>query len=153
MLDMGYIQRETSEGVPIKWSPINPVNEYDDAKGFVFSSPAGNVRLVNIGGSEYRAEIEGAWFRFTYVGPHWEVTDKGGSKLFFGNTADSRMENDKAGWTPALGKSTFRWGLNEAIDSNGNKMSLSYVHDAGQICVFAINRAVSAQLDDPIWIG
>ena len=147
-LDMGFIQRDTRKGIPIKWSATTPLHEYDDFKGFMFSFAGVNAALVNIGGNEYRAEVEGGWLKFTYVNPHWEVTDKSGNKFYFGSTADSRMDNPDAGWLPSAGKSTFRWGLNEAIDPNGNKTTLTYFHDAGQMYLASI--AYNGNINAPV---
>src|SRR5438132_4894765 len=129
-LEAGFIQREIKRGVPVKWSATAPLNEYDDAKGFAFNVGGGSGALVNVGGNEYRAEIEGAFLRFLYVqtGNHWEVTDKSGNKFYFGESNDpfgqptnSRMENNRPGWTPGVGQSTFRGSLNRFRDGHGNE--------------------------------
>src|SRR5438445_6932568 len=107
-LEAGFIQREARHGVPVKWGATAPLHEYDDAKGFVFNVGGASGTLVNVGGNEYRAEIDGAFLRFLYVqaGNYWEVTDKSGNKFFFGETNDqfgqphsSRMEDMRAGRT------------------------------------------------------
>src|SRR5919109_1652675 len=87
-LEIGYIQRETRNGVPVKWSTSGtPLNEYDDSKRFVFSLNGASSRLMNISGNEFRAEIDSAFLRFNYQtnsgGNSWMVTDKGGNKYFF----------------------------------------------------------------------
>src|SRR6266513_921496 len=115
-LEAGFIQRQTRYGVPLKWGTTVPLHEYDDTKGFVFNVGGASGTLVNVGGNEYRAEIDGAFLRFLYVqaGNYWEVTDKCGNKFFFGEANDpfgqpsnSRMENTKPGWTRGVGQSTF----------------------------------------------
>ena len=85
-----FIQRETRYGVPVKWGTTAPLNEYDDAKGFVFNVGGASGTFVNVGGNEYRAEIDGAFLRFLYVesGNYWEVTDKSGNKFYFGEAND-----------------------------------------------------------------
>ena len=110
-LEAGFIQRETKHGVPVKWGSTLPLNEYDDSKGFVFNVAGSSGALVNVGGNEYRAEIDGAFLKFLYYENYWEVTDKSGNKFYFGESSSSRMENPKRGWMPGLAESTFRWSL------------------------------------------
>ena len=89
-LEAGFIQRETRYGVPVKWGATAPLQEYDDAKGFVFNVGSSSGTLVNVGGNEYRAQKDGAFLRFLYVqaGNYWEITDKSGNKFYFGETDD-----------------------------------------------------------------
>ena len=49
-LDMGFIQRETRKGVPVKWGTTTPLQEYDDANGFSVSFAGVSAMLVNVGG-------------------------------------------------------------------------------------------------------
>ena len=146
-LEAGFIQRETRYGVPLKWGTTVPLNEYDDAKGFVFNVGGASGTLVNVGGNEYRAEIDGAFLRFLYFKGqnYWEVTDKSGNKFYFGETNDpfgqptnSRMENNRPGWTPGVGQSTFRWSLNRVRDVNGNETYLSYMNEGNELYITAI---------------
>ena len=146
-LEAGFIQRETRYGVPLKWGTTVPLNEYDDAKGFVFNVGGASGTLVNVGGNEYRAEVDGAFLRFLYFKGqnYWEVTDKSGNKFYFGETNDpfgrptnSRMENDRPGWTPGVGQSTFRWSLNRVRDVNGNETYLSYMNEGNELYITAI---------------
>jgi hypothetical protein len=119
-LEVGAIQRETKNGIPIKWNPPDPQNQYDDDYGFVFSLGGMGASLVNVGGNEYRAEIDGAFLKFLLLsGNSWEVTDKGGNKFYFGESSASRMEQPN--WPAGQKASTFRWALNRIRDVNGNE--------------------------------
>ncbi len=146
-LETGFIQRATRHGVPVKWGAISPLNEYDDAKGFVFNVGGASGTLVYVGGNEYRAEIEGAYLKFLYFQGqnYWEVTDKSGNKFYFGETNDafgqptnSRMENNKPGWISGSSQSTFRWSLNRVRDINGNETYLAYANDGNELYLASI---------------
>lgn len=88
-------------------------------------------------GAEYRTEID----EFSKVitigtagtGPqYFEVWLKNGFKLYFGNSADSRIE--------AQGKdSVLIWAVNRIEDLNGNYMTVSYFED-NENGVFRPNR-------------
>ncbi len=131
-LEIGHIQRETREGVPVKWNTGTglPLNEYDDAKGFMFSLNGASSRLVNVASNEFRAEIESGFLRFHYLtnssGNSWRVTDTSGNKFYFGETADSRMVNYKWGSTTNTPKGTFRWALNRSHTITGTTNQFVY---------------------------
>ena len=66
-LEIGYIERYTKDGIPVKWdtaTPPSPLLEYDDSKGFRFNLFGKEGRLIFVSGTEYRAEIEGEFWRF-----------------------------------------------------------------------------------------
>jgi hypothetical protein len=111
-LDLGYIQRETRHGVPVKWSNGAPVAAYDDAKGFVFCINGQSSPLVNVTDGEYRAEIQNNFLRFNYQtnNNQWLVTDKSGNQYTFGGTSGSRMTNPKSGWSSGA-SGTYRWAV------------------------------------------
>lgn len=130
-LGVGFIQRDTRDGVPIAWSGTVPANYYDDGFGFVASIGGKSVRLVHVSGSEYRADVEdGSFLRFEYQQPGWKVVDKSGNEFFFGQSAQSRMENVK--FPSGLGSSTFQWNLEKIVDVNGNLTEISYSKDGEQ---------------------
>jgi len=54
----------------------------------------------------------------------WEVTDKGGTRFLYGQTAQARLQD------PANGN-VFRWCLEQVIDLHGNTVAYSYVPDSG----------------------
>lgn len=131
-LDPGYIQRRIDNGVPISWSNpgASPDLSYDDTKGFEFFFQGAASKLVPTGNpNEYAAEIESGFLRFTFVDPHWQVSDRDGNTFFFGETTDSRIESLRPGWPTATGSSTFRWSISRAQDANGNTSSFQYTID------------------------
>jgi len=155
-LDVGFIQRETRKGVPVKWalpSPT-PLTEYDDAKGFIanFGGVSSALVLVSSGGQdpqEYRQEVETAFLRYHFYTNNnsWEITDKSGNKFYFGEGSTNRMENPKAGWTAGAAKSTFRWALNRVVDVNGNKTTVSYTNWGGAL--YLLNISYNANTNSP----
>jgi RHS repeat-associated protein len=137
-LDLGYIQRETKRGVPVKWGSVFPLKEYDDAKGFVFSLGGQSASLVGVAANEYRAEIEAGFLKFsliTNVGGtttnYWQVIDKGGNKYFFGLTSNSRMVNAKTGWSSNTASGTFRWALSRIETVTGDTTAMTYTNITG----------------------
>ncbi|MCC6579679.1 MAG: hypothetical protein IT440_04505 [Phycisphaeraceae bacterium] len=130
-LDVGSIQRDTREGVPVGWNGATPNSAYDDSKGFVANFGGSSTRLVNVGGQNYRAEVDQSFTRYVYDGTSWIATDRNGNTYWFGETSGSRMENTKTGWTAGAGQSTFRWCLSRMRDINGNETTYSYTIDTG----------------------
>ncbi|MBI5050671.1 MAG: hypothetical protein HZC11_07350 [Nitrospirae bacterium] len=113
-LELGSIQRSTKRGVP----------KYDSTDTFIFNSQGSNQELVNIGGNEYRSKIEGSFSRFTFDGTSWVITDKGGTKYYFGQTENSKQ---------ICSKGAFSWYLTKVEDVNTNYMEISYTQDQNQI--------------------
>jgi hypothetical protein len=146
-LDLGFIQRETKKGVPVKWTNSFPVKEYDDNKSFTFSLNGHNSALVQVGNNEYRAEIEGAFMRFTIDTQNnfWQVTDKSGNRFYFGETAASRMRNSKAGWSSNACSGTFRWALShvETVDGDTTDYTYSTINGALYPTTIAYNGSIA----------
>jgi len=140
-LDMGYIQRDTRYGVPRAWGTPSPLNQYENAYGFVFSFGGANTRLVSIGNNVYRAaEDSGAFLRFeVQTDGSWKVTDKNGGQFYFGDTTDSRMENPKFS-SATVWQRTFRWALRRVVDANGNETVLSYTTDQNQSSLLYLDK-------------
>ena len=107
-LEVGAIERNTKNGVNYSGSD------------YVLRMAGAAVDLVSIGGNEYRAKIEGAFYRVQKTSDFWVVTDKAGVKYIFGN-ADASRQND-----PLNAANVFKWCLAVVQDSNGNTMTLSY---------------------------
>jgi len=130
-LELGHIQRETRNGVPVKWNAGLPLSEYDDTKGFLFSLNGASSRLIHVETNEFRAEIESGFLRFHFLtnssGNSWRVTDTSGNQFYFGETADSRMVNTKWGSTTNLPKGTFRWALNRSQSVTGTTNGFRYL--------------------------
>ncbi|HPN57431.1 MAG TPA: SpvB/TcaC N-terminal domain-containing protein, partial [Candidatus Omnitrophota bacterium] len=104
-INFGAIERSTKNGVP----------EYDGTDTFICTLGGGSFELVNIGGNEYRARVEGAFMKFIFADPHWEAKDKQGNTYYFGLDTlledDSRLESNNK---------VFRWYLSEVKDIHGN---------------------------------
>ncbi|MDP2941373.1 MAG: LamG-like jellyroll fold domain-containing protein, partial [Candidatus Omnitrophota bacterium] len=114
-LELGAIERSTKKGAP----------KYDDnSDTFVFNSGGSSSELVSIGSGQYRAKIEGAFMRFQFNGSSWTVTDKSGTKYFFGQDASSRIED---------GSRKFKWALDKVLDLHGNYLSAIYAKDQNQL--------------------
>jgi len=132
-LEVGFIQRETRYGVPIRWGATNALTEYDDGMGFIFNMGGSSAKLVNVGGNQYRAEVDGAFLKFGYFENYWQVIDKSGNNFYFGTASNSRMENNKTNWTAGLAKSTFRWAISYVQDANANTTYFSYTNMLGML--------------------
>ncbi|MCI0527353.1 MAG: hypothetical protein L0Y56_07900, partial [Nitrospira sp.] len=112
-LEVGAIERQTKFGVNYSG---------DD---YVLRLAGNTVELVNVGGTDYRAKIEGGFFRVRKISDYWEVTDKTGIRYFFGQTGDSRQEGPPG---------VFKWCLTRIEDTNGNYITLTYLpKDQGQV--------------------
>lgn len=135
-LDAGYVERDGRDGVPILWPttgtlpflPVSPLR-YDDTKGFVFSFRGESSRLVNVSGSEYRAEIDKQGLKFVLSSAGWTVYAKDGSAHTFGFTsesANSRMEIPSSETAATGNAKTFRWSISSSQDTNGNRIVYEY---------------------------
>jgi len=128
-LEVGSIQRSPRHGVDYT------KNEYQLRKTGATSE------LVNVGGNDYQAKIEGGFTKVTQMissvdsRPYWVATDKYGVKFTFGQTAASRQDD------PNNASRIFKWCLDRVEDPNGNFMTFTYFKDApnGQIYLERIN--------------
>ncbi|MDD5292001.1 MAG: toxin TcdB middle/N-terminal domain-containing protein, partial [Candidatus Omnitrophica bacterium] len=120
-LELGCIERSTKNGVPA-------YNNSQDT--FIFKSGGSTTELVNIGGNEYRAKIEGSFMKFTLSGNYWIAKDKGGTTYYFGQAQSSQQ---------AVDSDVFKWCLDKVKDVLGNYMALTYIKDANQIYPDKIN--------------
>jgi len=129
-LELGSVERGTRSGV--SYDPLST--------DFVFRVAGAAVDLVDYSSGEYRAKIEGAFFRIKKLTaadgkPYWEATSKVGTRYLFGQSAASRQDN------PANPNEIFKWSLDRVEDTNGNFMHLSYTKDQGQIYLDRIDYA------------
>ena len=120
-LSVPSIQRRTEDGLPT----------YDDARDtFIYSSGEKLVRLTN---GDYRFENESSFMRFRRIedmsapngtpnNVYWEAHSPDGIRYLFGATDNSRVANVNG---------TFRWELARVVDTHGNEMRYSYLHDGG----------------------
>jgi len=117
-LDLGAIQRSTRRGV-----------DYG-AQDFFAVSGGYQEELVpresDWGAGYYGAKIEEAFVKYKYNAStgSWTARAKDGTRYDYGTTASSRQ---------AGGKGVFKWCLDAVEDSNGNRMTVSYIQDGGQV--------------------
>ena len=81
--------------------------------------------------SMYRQEIDGSFAKITSSGSGssqtWIMTDKKGTKYYFGQAAASRQSD------PADATKIFQWALDRVEDINGNYMTISYIKDGNTL--------------------
>ncbi|RPI78063.1 MAG: hypothetical protein EHM45_06880, partial [Desulfobacteraceae bacterium] len=122
-LDMGSIRRSTKNGL-----------NYND-NAFVYSGNGVSVDLLiqpNWGPNYFEARVEENFQRFFYnsASGGWEVTQKDGTRFYYGSDDASRQSNN-------LG--VFKWCLDKVEDTNGNYMTFIYTKDQGEIYLSRIN--------------
>jgi RHS repeat-associated protein len=134
-LNIGYIERNSRDGFPIRYSagsPANPLNQYDDSKGFLLNMGGRNAKLfaVTTNGAviEYRAEVDTDFLRCfcDTNNNNWTVYDKSGTAYYFGETANSRVTNTKTNWSGS--SATFRWALDQIITATGDWTTIAYTN-------------------------
>ncbi len=139
-LSPGYIQRNTTNGVPIKWNESGGdcENRYDDAKGFVFSFNGSYSELVatgetgQLGGALFRPKLEGSYLKFELLSDKWVVSDLKGHIHIFGEIQrNGQMINSRFTTAPARDR-IFRWAITESQDANGNLIRYNYSFDGNQ---------------------
>ncbi len=115
MLDVGYVERNTKNGVP----------KYDSSDTYAFMFQGISSDLIQIPDGTYRAQEENLFLKFINNGVSgWEVRDKSGTRYLFGQTPGSQIENTGQ---------VFRWALDKVIDSNGNTLTVTYTKDQKQL--------------------
>ncbi len=133
-LEVGAIQRQIKDGVNYS------------ADDYIFKSAGGGTELIKLPGTdEYRAKIEGGFLRFKKMGSnpnsYWEVTNKSGQKMFFGQTASAQQLSPD-------GLNIYKWCLSKVVDTHGNYISYAYSKDSGQIYLDRISYANHDNLTD-----
>jgi len=68
---------------------------------------------------------------------NWEITDKRGTRYFFGSNSSSRQDD---------GPHVFRWCLDRIEDLNGNYVHFSYTKHKGEIYLDRANTRAIAGL-------
>ena len=119
-LELGAIRRSSRFGV-----------DYI-ADQYVLQFSGADVSLVPIGQSEYKAQVENGFFRIRKVASSgnefsWELTDKTGSRYYFGTRSASRQDD------PSKPGRVYKWCLDRIEDTRGNFILFSYAKDEGQI--------------------
>ena len=126
-LDLGAIARSTKRGVP----------KYDSSDTFL----AHGQELVAIGSNEFRNKIEGSLMKYSFNGTNWVVTDKSGTKYYFGTTDNSRIITSKG---------TYSWALDKVVDLKGNSLSIIYLKEENEIYPLTISYTANDTAAPPI---
>jgi RHS repeat-associated protein len=134
-LNIGYIERNTRDGVPIAYStatPPAPLTQYNDSKGFIMNLSGKELKLFSVATNgtlvEYRAEVDTDFLRcfLDTNNNNWTVYDKGGNAYYFGETTNTRVANPKTGWNGYSG--TFRWALDQVVTATGDWTTVGYTN-------------------------
>lgn len=130
-LSLAHIHRETKFGRP-KYN-----DDTDNTDIFIFSGFGQRLRLVpwvkdgenpteivKQNRVEYRAKIEGQFYRFIYykntgTNKRWEVWQKNGTVHKFGTTINSRKSFNN-------NTNIYSWHIDKSKDTNGNIITYSY---------------------------
>ena len=86
--------------------------------------------MVKVDSGQYRCEIESSFSKFAYDGSSWVITDKSGTKYYFGQTSSSRQD---------YGSKVFKWSLDRVEDSHKNYLTISYTKEDSQLYPLEIN--------------
>lgn len=134
-LDIGYIERNTKDGVPIKYStatPPAPTNQYDNTKGFILNLFGRELKLLPTATTnEFDAEVDTDFLRcmLDTANNRWLVYDKSGNVYSFGQTSGSkgsRVDNSKPGWSGYT--ATFHWALDQIVTASGDWTTIAYTN-------------------------
>jgi len=132
-LDLGYIERNTKDGFPIRYTTATipmPATAYDDTKGFLLNLYGKESKLYAVATNsptvEYRAETDTDFLRclLNTNNNNWTVYDKSGNAYHFGQSSSSQVANPKTGWSGYSG--TFHWGLDEVDSATGDQTTVAY---------------------------
>jgi RHS repeat-associated protein len=123
-LALPYVQRQSDKGIPRYVDGPNGLD--DDRDGTpdnvdeidVFINDLGE-ELVPQSDGYYFCENEGAFIRYERSGGGWIGTMPNGTRMEFGMSADSRVED-------TLTARVYTWLLESMTDSNGNVINFSY---------------------------
>jgi RHS repeat-associated protein len=103
------IERRTDLGV-----------RYDASDRFATSD---GIHLERVSTSEYRAQTERDFRRIRFIDPYWEITETDGTRLVFGDSAESRLAD------PVHPEHVAAWFLTSRTDTNGNLTRYRYRRD------------------------
>jgi RHS repeat-associated protein len=132
----GAIQRDVRKGVPVLWAGQQPLQQYDDDKGFTVGFNGLSGELIEDQPGVYRARGDSHWTKFEFFGNTWVATERSGTKHYFGETTASRAKNPL--W-PEAATSTFQWALSRSTDTNGNEIHYEYTTNGNQLYLSAIS--------------
>lgn len=123
-------------------------------QGMRLVMPSGQSRTYGADQAVYRTEID-TFSRVTSYGTtgagstagngptYFVVEEKGGRKLYFGQTTNSRLVPGRAVATDAAPTTVLVWYLNQIVDRNGNAIDFSYTTSAavGEVLLDQISYA------------
>ncbi len=125
-LELGSIKRSTKKGPP----------KYD-ANDLFFLSNNGDVQELildtSAGTGIYRSKVEGSFLKIQLSNNVWTVTDKSGTKYFFGQTAASQE------FDPSNTSRISEWAIDRVEDIHGNYMTFEYAKDNNTLYPYRIN--------------
>lgn len=129
-LDIGYIERNIKDGFPIAFSTAAtpaPLNQYDDSRGFILNLFGKEIKLLPVGGNEYRPEVDTDFLRCVLdtANNKWAIYDKSGNVYYFGQASSSRVINTKTGWS-GNSSATFHWALDQIDTPMGDRTTVTY---------------------------
>lgn len=122
---LGYIERLGPNYSPAP-APTNPAS---DTYRLSFGGSQKLVRDSSVPGNFYRTQIE-SFLKIEYIPNNctgtsdscWVVTDRGGTKFYFGQTTVSRL---------GVGDLLSRWYLDKVLDPHGTYWTVEYLTDTG----------------------
>lgn len=118
-ISIPYIERMNKTGID---------SLYNSSSSYFASSIHGELATAGTSSAQYKAKIEtGEFLTFSYTDSSWIVTDKQGTKYFYGTTSQSRQVS------PSDSTKVFRWYLERMEDTNGNIATYTYSKDLGAI--------------------
>jgi RHS repeat-associated protein len=136
-LDIGFIERNTKDGFPMKYSTANPqapLDQYDDSKGFILNLFGKEFKLLPTAiTNEFDAEVDTEFLHciLDTTNDRWLVYDKSGDVYYFGQTGGSRTGNTKSGWNnnnDTNAPATFHWALDQVITASGDWTTIAYTN-------------------------
>lgn len=123
-LELGSVKRSTKKGPP----------KYDATDSFFLSHNGGVEELIfDSTANLYRSKIEGSFLKIQQTSNYWIVTDKSGTKYYFGQTAASQE------FDPNNTARISEWAIDRVEDINGNYMTYQYVKDGNTLYPYRIN--------------
>ncbi|KPA11311.1 RHS repeat-associated core domain protein [Candidatus Magnetomorum sp. HK-1] len=130
-INIPYIQRQTDKGIP-QYSITYPDTFIDQSK----------EELVPQQNGYYFHKNEGAFIRYKKVDHYWEGTLPNGETLIFGKSPQARVTDSATGHT-------FKWLLEQQMDTSGNTIVYSYCSfdnefNTNQVYLSKIEYAASA---------
>ncbi|HVV71653.1 MAG TPA: toxin TcdB middle/N-terminal domain-containing protein, partial [Verrucomicrobiae bacterium] len=111
-LPIPSIQRRTDHGIPTYGQDVG----FPRQDTFINEMKEELVPQTN---GYYFCQNEGAFIRYQPLAGHWEATLPNGTRLLFGLSSDTRIQN-------GTNDQVFAWLLEQQIDTHGNTITYSY---------------------------